>query len=58
MLESTFRSVLPGAVAAGVTTNHFAAATLTALDRDATRYPDRPLLWPLMIGAWKRKADL
>src|SRR5262249_40949800 len=56
MLESTFQSVLPGALAAGVTTSHGATATLAALDRDATRYPDRPLLWPLMIGAWKRKA--
>lgn len=56
MLESTFRSVLPGALEAGVTTSHAGSATLAALDRDAIRFPDRPMLWPLMIGAWKRKA--
>ena len=28
---------------------------LAAIDRDATRFPDRPMLWPLLIGAWKRK---
>jgi ubiquinone/menaquinone biosynthesis C-methylase UbiE len=53
--ESAFRSVLPTAVAHGVTTEAGAAATLAAIDRDATRFPDRPFLWPLMIGAWKRK---
>jgi 2-polyprenyl-3-methyl-5-hydroxy-6-metoxy-1,4-benzoquinol methylase len=58
MLEATYRSVLPGALAAGITTSHFANATMAALDRDATRYPDRPVLWPLMVGAWKRKAEL
>ena len=26
-----------------------------AIDRDAGRFPDRPMLWPLLIGAWKRK---
>jgi len=56
MLEAVFRSVLPGALTAGVTTSHAATATLAALDRDAARFPDRPMLWPLMIGAWKRKA--
>jgi ubiquinone/menaquinone biosynthesis C-methylase UbiE len=53
--ESAFRSVLPTALAHGVTTEADAAATLAAIDRDATRFPDRPFLWPLMIGAWKRK---
>jgi hypothetical protein len=32
-----------------------AAATLASIDRDAARFPDRPVLWPLLIGAWKRK---
>jgi hypothetical protein len=28
---------------------------LALIDRDVTRFPDRSLVWPLMIGAWKRK---
>jgi len=55
ILERTFRSLLPVAIAHGITTDEQAAETLEALDRDAERFPDRPLLWPLMIGAWKRR---
>jgi len=55
MIESVFRSLLPTALAHGITTEADAAATLSLIDRDARRFPDRPLLWPLMIGAWKRK---
>jgi SAM-dependent methyltransferase len=56
-LESVLRSVLPTALAHGVTTEDAAAATLADLDRDAARFTDRPMLWPLMIGAWKRKGQ-
>ena len=56
ILDRTFRSLLPVAVAHGITTDEQAAETLAALDRDADRFPDRPLMWPLMIGAWKRRA--
>jgi hypothetical protein len=55
VMEAAFRSVLPTAVAHGITTEAGGAATLASIDRDATRFPDRPLLWPLLIGAWKRK---
>ena len=55
IMESTLRSVLPTALAHGVTTEADAAATLTSITRDVMRFPDRPMLWPLMIGAWKRK---
>jgi SAM-dependent methyltransferase len=55
LLEGTFRSVLPGGLAHGVTTEAAAAATLAAFDKDCARFPDRPVLWPLLIGAWKRK---
>ena len=55
MLESVFRSLLPTALAHGITTEDGAAATLSAIDHDATCFADRPMLWPLMIGAWKRK---
>jgi 2-polyprenyl-3-methyl-5-hydroxy-6-metoxy-1,4-benzoquinol methylase len=57
IVESAFRSVLPTALAHGVTTEADAAAVLASIDRDATRFPDRPLLWPLLIGAWKRKGQ-
>ena len=55
IMESTFRSVLPAALAHGITTAQRAAAALASLDRDAARFPDCPVLWPLLIGAWKRK---
>jgi ubiquinone/menaquinone biosynthesis C-methylase UbiE len=55
MLEATFRSVLPTALAHGITTESDAASALAAFDRDATAYPDRPVRWPLLVGAWKRK---
>jgi SAM-dependent methyltransferase len=55
MLEGAFRSLLPTALAHGVTTPDHAAAMLAAIDHDATAFPDRPMLWPLLIGAWKRK---
>lgn len=55
IMEGAFRSVLPTALAHGVTTETGAAAALASIDRDATRFPDLPMLWPLLIGAWKRK---
>lgn len=55
-IMAAFRSVLPTAIAHGVTTEDDAAATLASIDRDTTRFPDRPMYWPLMVGAWKRKA--
>ena len=47
--------MLPTALAHGITTEERAAAALASFDRDATRFPDRPLLWPLLVSAWKRK---
>ena len=55
LFERSFRSVLPTALAHGITTEADAAAALAAIDRDAIRFADRPALWPLLIGAWKRK---
>jgi SAM-dependent methyltransferase len=55
ILERTFRSVLPAALAHGIVSEEQAEAMLAAFDRDVALYPQRPLLWPLMIGAWKRK---
>jgi trans-aconitate methyltransferase len=56
MLDCVFRSLLPVALAHGITSEDAAAATLAELGRDATRFADRPMLWPLMIGAWKGRA--
>jgi SAM-dependent methyltransferase len=55
ILEQSFRSVLPVAVAHGVTDEQQAAATLAALHEDVTRFPDHTVVWPLMYGAWRRK---
>ena len=55
MLQATFTSVLPAAVAHGVTTEAAAARTAAALEADAAELGAQPMLWPLMIGAWKRK---
>jgi hypothetical protein len=32
-----------------------AGRALAAIDRDAGLFPDRPMLWQLLIGAWNRK---
>jgi hypothetical protein len=55
ILEQTLRSVLPAAAARGISSERHVEETLAALGRDAARTPDRVLLWPLMIGAWRRK---
>jgi ubiquinone/menaquinone biosynthesis C-methylase UbiE len=55
IMEGTLRSLLPTALAHGVTTERGASQVLAAIDRDATRFPDSQALWPLLIGAWKRK---
>jgi SAM-dependent methyltransferase len=55
ILAHTFRSALPTALAHGITTEQSAAATLARLESDATVYAERPMLWPLLIGAWKQK---
>ena len=55
MFGSVFRSLLPVALAHGITTEDAAAATLAAFERDADRFAGSPMTWPLMIGAWKRK---
>ena len=54
-LERTFRSVLPIALAYGITTSVGATELLAAIDRDAARFAACPMGWPLLIGAWKRK---
>jgi hypothetical protein len=55
ILAQTLRSVLPTASARQIASGKHIEDTLAALRRDAARMPDRALLWPLMIGAWRRK---
>ncbi|SHN42208.1 methyltransferase domain-containing protein [Cryptosporangium aurantiacum] len=55
MVEQTYRSLLPVALAHGVTTEEAATDTLAALDRDVAAHPERPLLWPLLLGVWKSR---
>jgi 2-polyprenyl-3-methyl-5-hydroxy-6-metoxy-1,4-benzoquinol methylase len=57
ILRHTFRSVLPTALAHGITTEDRFAATLAQLENDAIEYAERPMLWPLLIGAWKHKDE-
>src|SRR5207248_9430576 len=44
LFEGSFRSVLPTALACGITTRAEADAALAAIDRDAARFPDYPVL--------------
>jgi ubiquinone/menaquinone biosynthesis C-methylase UbiE len=55
LLERTYRSVLPAALAHGITSERDAAETLAEFERDTADFADRPMLWPLLIAAWKRK---
>jgi SAM-dependent methyltransferase len=54
-LAQVYRSLLPVSLAHGITTEAEAESTLAALGEDAARHADRPMLWPLLIGAWKEK---
>jgi ubiquinone/menaquinone biosynthesis C-methylase UbiE len=47
--------LLPAAIAHGVSTEADAAAWRARFARDVERFPERPALWPLLIGAWKRR---
>jgi GMC oxidoreductase len=53
--ENVYRGLLPAALAHGITTEDDAGATLAELAQDSVRFASIPVLWPLMIGAWKRK---
>jgi hypothetical protein len=55
MIEAVVRSLLPGAIEHGVTTLEVAEAMFAALAKDAARCPEAPMLWPLLVSAWKRK---
>jgi SAM-dependent methyltransferase len=54
---AVYRSLLPAALALELITEERSAALLDALARDAERASDHPALWPLLIGARKRKPE-
>ena len=54
-LEATFRSVLPVALARGVTTETEARDALEAMARDVREGAYHPIVLPLLIGAWKQR---
>jgi SAM-dependent methyltransferase len=55
MIDAVLRSLLPVALAHGITTAEAAETTLAALGEDAARHAGLPTLWPVLVGAWKRK---
>ncbi|HVT67514.1 MAG TPA: methyltransferase domain-containing protein [Trebonia sp.] len=52
---NVYRSLLPAALAHGITTEYESAALLAELAQDTALFASSPVLWPLLIGAWKRK---
>jgi SAM-dependent methyltransferase len=57
MLAAVYRSLLPVAQSLGLTTEQRAAAWFAQLARDTAEHAQHAVLWPLLIGAWKRKPD-
>jgi hypothetical protein len=57
MLAAVYRSLLPAALSLGLTTEQRAAAWFDQLAGDAAEHAQHAALWPLMIGAWKRKHE-
>ena len=57
MLEGVVRSLLPAAIGRGQVTESDGHALLARLHDSVAEDPDRPLLWPLLLGAWKRKSS-
>ncbi len=57
MLTAVYTSILPAAVARGITTEKQAATMLANFTRDAERFPERPTLWPLSDRRVEAKAN-
>lgn len=55
MLAGVHRSMLPVAVSLGLTTPERGERWLDELAADVAAHGDHQLLWPLLVGAWKRK---
>jgi hypothetical protein len=55
LFAEVYRSILPLAVRLGLTTRAGYDEWFRDFARDTVEHPDSALLWPLLIGAWKRK---
>lgn len=55
LFTGVYGGLLSTAIAHGVTSRQRADRWSSEFARDVERFPDRPALWPLLIGAWKRK---
>ncbi len=55
LFAEVYRSILPLAVRLGLTTRPAYYSWFREFARDTVEHPDHALLWPLLIGAWKRK---
>lgn len=55
MLSAVYRSLLPAAIAMGLTTSAAAERWVEEFARDVHDQGEHAVLWPLLIGAWKRK---
>jgi hypothetical protein len=55
MFAAVYRSVLPVALSLGRTTEERSGRWFDQLARDAEHAGGHAALWPLLIGAWKRK---
>ena len=58
MLAAVFRSLLPASQSLGLTTPEAAERWHGEFASDMREHGDHAVLWPLMIGAWKRKPSL
>ena len=57
MLAAVYRSVLPSALSLGLTTDERSERWFAELARDMAEHAQHVALWPLLIGAWKRKRE-
>lgn len=55
LFAEVYRSILPLAVRLGLTTRAGYDEWSREYARDTLEHPDYALMWPLLIGAWKRK---
>lgn len=55
LFSEVYRSILPAALRLGITTETHSARWFDAFARDTAEHPEFPLMWPLLIGTWKRK---
>ena len=56
-IAAVWDSARPAAVAHGLIAEDAAARWREAFARDTAGHPDHMLLWPLLVGAWKRRAS-